>query len=137
MRIAIVGSGISGLICAHLLGKEYDVTLFESDSRPGGHVNTVKTKGQTGTFNVDTGFIVFNRENYPNFVRLIDKLNVSSQETRMGFSVRSENSGIEYSGESLVGLFGHWRNLTKPETLGYGDGYSQISQTRRKSSRPR
>ena len=96
MRIAIVGSGISGLICAHLLGKEYNVTLFESDSRPGGHVNTVKTKGQTGTFNVDTGFIVFNRENYPNFVRLIDKLNVSSQETRMGFSVRSENSGIEY-----------------------------------------
>ena len=94
MRIAIVGSGISGLICAHLLGKEYDVTLFESDSRPGGHVNTVKTSGQTGTFQVDTGFIVFNRENYPNFVRLIDKLNVSSQETRMGFSVRSENSEL-------------------------------------------
>ena len=118
MRIAIVGSGISGLICAHLLGKEYDITLFESNSRPGGHVNTVTTKGETGTFNVDTGFIVFNRENYPNFVRLIDKLNVSSQETRMGFSVRSENSGIEYSGESLVGLFGHWRNLTSPKHWG-------------------
>lgn len=111
MRIAIVGSGISGLICSYVLGKKYDVTLFESDSRPGGHVNTVRTKGRTGTFDIDTGFIVFNRENYPNFVRLIDKLNVSSQETRMGFSVRSESSGLEYSGESLIGLFGNWRNI--------------------------
>ena len=114
MRIAIVGSGISGLICAYLLGKEHDITVFESNSRPGGHVNTVKTEGKTGTFQVDTGFIVFNRENYPNFVRLLEKLNVPSQETRMGFSVRSENSGLEYSGESLVGLFGHLRNLTSP-----------------------
>ena len=112
MRIAIVGSGISGLICAHLLGEENEITLFESDSRPGGHVNTVQTKGRTGIFQVDTGFIVFNRENYPNFVRLLEKLKVVSQQTRMGFSVRSENTGIEYSGESIVGLLGHFRNLT-------------------------
>ena len=118
MRIAIVGSGISGLICAHLLGKKYDISLFEADSRAGGHVNTITTTGKTGTYNVDTGFIVFNRENYPNFVRLIDKLNVSSQETRMGFSVRSEISGLEYSGESLLGLFGHFRNLISPRHWG-------------------
>ncbi len=114
MRIAIIGSGISGLICAHLLGEENEITLFESDSRPGGHVNTVQTKGRTGIFQVDTGFIVFNRENYPNFVRLLEKLKVVSQQTRMGFSVRSENTGIEYSGESIVGLLGHFRNLTSP-----------------------
>ena len=118
MRIAIVGSGISGLICAHLLGKKYDISLFEADSRAGGHVNTITTTGKTVTYNVDTGFIVFNRENYPNFVRLIDKLNVSSQETRMGFSVRSEISGLEYSGESLLGLFGHFRNLISPRHWG-------------------
>ena len=62
MRIAVVGSGISGLICGHLLGQNHNITLFESDSRPGGHVNTVSTSGTTGTYNVDTGFIVFNRE---------------------------------------------------------------------------
>ena len=112
MRIAIVGSGISGLICAHLLGKNHHITLFEADSRPGGHVNTVTTKGRTGSYKIDTGFIVFNQENYPNFVRLLDNLKVPSQKTRMGFSVRSEISGLEYSGESLFGLFGHFRNLT-------------------------
>ena len=94
MRIAIVGSGISGLICGHLLGQNHNITLFESDSRPGGHVNTVSTSGTTGTYNVDTGFIVFNRENYPNFVRLLEKLEVPTHETRMGFSVRSEISGL-------------------------------------------
>ena len=74
MRIAIVGSGISGLICAHLLGKNHQITLFEADSRPGGHVNTVATKGLTGTYKIDTGFIVFNQENYPNFIRLLENL---------------------------------------------------------------
>jgi predicted NAD/FAD-binding protein len=114
MRIGIVGSGISGLICAYLLQKKHQVSLFEADSKPGGHVNTVTTKGKTGTFQVDTGFIVFNQENYPNFVRLLDKLEVPSQKTRMGFSVKSDTTGIEYNGESLTGLFGHLRNITNP-----------------------
>ena len=114
MRIGIVGSGISGLICAYLLQKNHHVSLFEADSKPGGHVNTVTTKGKTGTFQVDTGFIVFNQENYPNFVRLLDKLDVASQKTRMGFSVKSDTTGIEYNGESLTGLFGHLRNITNP-----------------------
>lgn len=114
MRIAIVGSGISGLVCAYLLSEHHDVSLFEADSKPGGHVNTVSTRGETGTFQVDTGFIVFNEENYPNFVRLLEKLKVASQETRMGFSVRSEQTGLEYSGESMIGLFGHPHNLINP-----------------------
>ena len=114
MRIAIVGSGISGLSCAYLLHPKHEVTLFESGSKAGGHVNTVLTKGKSGTFQVDTGFIVFNEANYPNFVRLLDQLGVQSQPTRMGFSVRSEKLSLEYSGENLVGLLGHPRNALDP-----------------------
>ena len=112
MKIAIVGSGISGLACAYLLKEDHEVTLFEADAKPGGHVNTVEVTGNTGTFQVDTGFIVFNEQNYPNFVKLLDQLGVESQDTRMGFSVRSEKLGLEYSGESFRGLFEHLRNLS-------------------------
>lgn len=114
MKIAIVGSGISGLACAYILKKDHEVTLYEADRKPGGHVNTVDVKGKTGNFAVDTGFIVFNEQNYPNFTRLLDLLGVESQVTRMGFSVRSDKLALEYSGESLRGLFGHLRNFTDP-----------------------
>ena len=112
MKIAIVGSGISGLGCAHLLKNNHHITLFEASDKPGGHVNTVDVSGKTGDYRVDTGFIVFNEQNYPNFVRLLELLEVDSQPTRMGFSVRSELTGIEYSGESIPGLFGGIRNIT-------------------------
>jgi len=115
MKIAIVGSGISGLGCAHLLKDIHEITLFEASDKPGGHVNTVNVAGRTGDYRVDTGFIVFNEQNYPNFVRLLQFLGVESQPTRMGFSVRSEMTGIEYSGESILGLFGGLRNLTDPK----------------------
>ena len=114
MKIAVVGSGISGLACTHLLKNDHDVTLYEADAKPGGHVNTVEVSGRTGTYQVDTGFIVFNEQNYPNFVKLLEQLGVESQPTRMGFSVRSEKPDIEYSGESFRGLFGHLRNLADP-----------------------
>ena len=115
MKIAIVGSGISGLGCAHLLKEDHEITLFEASHKPGGHVNTVDVAGRTGDYRVDTGFIVFNEHNYPNFVRLLELLGVESQPTRMGFSVRSQKTGIEYSGESILGLFGGLRNLTDPK----------------------
>ena len=67
MKFAIIGSGISGLACAHLLKKNHEVVLFEAANKPGGHVNTVDVKGRTGDYRVDTGFIVFNEQNYPNF----------------------------------------------------------------------
>jgi len=97
MKIAIVGSGISGLGCAHLLKDDHEIVLFEASEKPGGHVNTVDVAGRTGDYRVDTGFIVFNEQNYPNFVRLLQLLGVESQPTRMGFSVRSEKTVIEYS----------------------------------------
>ena len=114
MKIAVIGSGISGLGCAHLLKDDHEITLFEASHKPGGHVNTVDVAGRTGDYRVDTGFIVFNEQNYPNFIRLLELLGVDSQPTRMGFSVRSEKTGIEYSGESMLGLFGGIRNLTDP-----------------------
>ena len=118
MKLAVIGSGISGLACAHLLKKNHEIVLFEAANKPGGHVNTVDVNGRTGDYRVDTGFIVFNEQNYPNFVRLLEKLDVQSQPTRMGFSVRSERTGIEYSGESILGLFGGFKNLTDPKHWG-------------------
>ena len=110
MKIAVIGSGISGLICGYLLGKSHDLTIFEADSKPGGHVNTVEVQGSSGIQRVDTGFIVFNEENYPNFCRLLEVLEIESQTTRMGFSVSCERTGFEYSGETLKGFFGSMRN---------------------------
>ena len=112
MKVGIIGSGISGLICAYLLRHKFDVTLYESDDKPGGHVNTVEVISGGDTHKIDTGFIVFNESNYPNFIRLLENLEVESKKTRMGFSVRCANSGLEYSGESLQGLFGATQNLT-------------------------
>ena len=97
VKVGIIGSGISGLICAYLLRHKHEITLYESDIKPGGHVNTVKINDETGTHQIDTGFIVFNESNYPNFVRLLEHLKVESKKTRMGFSVRCADSGIEYS----------------------------------------
>ena len=74
MRIAIIGTGISGLTCAHLLGSRHDVTVFERDDRPGGHTNTVRVELGDEVHDVDTGFIVYNELNYPGLVRLFECL---------------------------------------------------------------
>ncbi len=66
MRVAIVGAGISGLTCAHLLHRDHELVIFEAGERPGGHANTVRVETEGGAYDVDTGFIVFNDRNYPN-----------------------------------------------------------------------
>ena len=116
MKIAIIGSGISGLTCAYLLDPDHEVTVFERGDRVGGHTNTVDatvtdTVGRSETFAVDTGFIVFNEGNYPNFVTLLDRLGVASQPSEMSFSVMSESSGLEYRGTNLNTLYAQRRNL--------------------------
>ena len=78
MRVAIIGSGIAGLATAHLLCREHEITLFESNSRVGGHVHTVEVESKHGTINIDTGFIVYNEQNYPNFVKLIQELDIQT-----------------------------------------------------------
>lgn len=114
MRIAIVGAGVSGLVCAHLLHDEHEITVFEAEDRPGGHSHTVEVDEDGTSIPVDTGFIVFNRQNYPNFARLLERLGVASQPSPMGFSVRNERSGLEYAGKSLNTLFSQRRNLLRP-----------------------
>ncbi len=114
MKIAIVGAGVSGLVCAYVLSRRHEVTLIESDSRLGGHTHTHRVVHENKTLNVDSGFIVFNERNYPNFSALLRQLGVPSRPTTMSFSVKHEPSAIEYGGLSLAGLFAQRRNLARP-----------------------
>ncbi len=113
-RIAVVGSGISGLSSAWLLSQRHDVTLFEQADRLGGHSNTVLVDGPNGQVAVDTGFIVFNRATYPNLVALFDHLGVATREAEMSFSVSRHNGGFEYAGTSLGSLFAQPINAVRP-----------------------
>jgi predicted NAD/FAD-binding protein len=114
MKIAIVGSGIAGLASAYLLAKGHEVTVFEANDYIGGHTHTVTVDDEGAPLHIDTGFIVFNEWTYPNFIRLLEKLGVDSKPSRMGFSVCCETDGIEYSGDSLSGLFAQRANLLNP-----------------------
>jgi len=110
----VVGSGVSGLVCAHLLSPRHDVVLLEADARVGGHVHTVDVAEPGGKVAVDTGFIVFNTRTYPNFVRLLSRLGVASQESDMSFSVRSDRRDFEYGSKNLSDLYAQRRNLLSP-----------------------
>jgi len=118
LDIAVIGSGISGLSCAHYLSRQHRVTVFEAGTQIGGHTATVDVKLGTRRYAVDTGFIVYNDWTYPNFIALLDELGVSSRPTEMGFSVNDIESGLEYSGSSINTLFAQRRNLASPRFLG-------------------
>lgn len=114
--LAIVGTGISGLGCAHFLHRDFDVTLFEQNRYTGGHTNTVTVpeRGTARPLPIDTGFMVFNYETYPQLTRLFAQLDVPVKKTDMSFSVRHEDTGLEFSGSSLNHLFCQRRNLLRP-----------------------
>ena len=114
MKVAIIGSGISGLTCAYLLNRQHEVTVFESSDWIGGHTHTVDVEVKGERFAIDTGFIVFNDWTYPNFIRLLDQLGVTSQPTEMSFSVQDPQTGTEYNGKNLNSLFAQRRNLLSP-----------------------
>ncbi|MHC4974017.1 MAG: NAD(P)/FAD-dependent oxidoreductase [Planctomycetota bacterium] len=114
MRIAIVGSGISGMVAAYHLQRAHEITVFEANDYVGGHTNTVEVRQAGRTYAVDTGFIVFNDRTYPNFERLLSELGVAWQPTEMSFSVKCERTGLEYNGSSLNRLFAQRRNLLRP-----------------------
>jgi predicted NAD/FAD-binding protein len=118
MKIAVVGGGVSGLVTAHVLGRDHDITLFEADDRLGGHAHTVEVEVDGTQHAVDTGFIVYNEANYPGFVALLDELGVASQPTSMSFSVTDDASGLQYRGSNLRSLFAQRRNLRRPEFIG-------------------
>ncbi len=114
MKIAIVGSGISGLTCAHYLFREHEVHVFEASDRLGGHTHTVEVKAQSGTYAIDTGFIVFNDWTYPHFIKLLTELGVKWKDSSMSFSVKVQKNGLEYNGNSLNTLFAQRINLFRP-----------------------
>ena len=117
MRLAVVGTGISGLVCGHLLHGEHDLTLFEAGDHVGGHTLTTRVEEGDREHWVDAGFIVYNEVNYPNFVRLLERLEVETQPTSMSFSVRDDHAGLEYCGTSINTLFAQRRNLLRPSFL--------------------
>ena len=114
MKIAIIGSGISGNTIAHHLHAKHEITVFEAESHIGGHTHTHQIVHEGKTFHVDTGFIVFNDRTYPNFIKLLNEVNVAWQPSSMSFSVRCEKTGLEYNGTSLNSLFAQRLNLFKP-----------------------
>jgi uncharacterized protein len=118
MKIAIIGSGISGLTLAHHLHQQHDITVFEANSHIGGHTHTHAIDLFGKSYNVDTGFIVFNDRTYPNFNQLLDELRVPWQNSHMSFSVRNEDTGLEYNGTTINSLFAQRRNFLKPSFYG-------------------
>ncbi len=117
MRIAIVGTGVSGLVAAHLLHREHEIAVYEAAARVGGHSNTIRVDDAKGTHWVDTGFIVFNDRNYPSFERLLAELGVETQPSHMSFSVSDGRGKFEYAGTPL-GLFARPAHLLSPSFLG-------------------
>ena len=96
MKIAIVGSGISGLVCAHLLHPRHEITVFEADDRIGGHTNTVDVSVDGEQVAVDTGFIVCNEHTYPNFLELLRQIGVETKRSDMSFGVANTRTGLEW-----------------------------------------
>ncbi|TNF37316.1 MAG: FAD-dependent oxidoreductase [Gammaproteobacteria bacterium] len=114
MKIAIIGTGISGNVLAYQLHKEHDITVFEANDYIGGHTHTHDIELQGRQYAIDTGFIVFNYKTYPQFTRLLDELGVAVQKSRMSFSVKCELTGLEYNGNNLNSLFAQRSNLFRP-----------------------
>ena len=117
LNIAVIGSGISGLTTAHLLSRKHNITLFEKNDYIGGHTHTHSIEEEGTIYNVDSGFIVYNENTYPNFIKLLDSLNVKRQHSSIGFSVKSYNKDFEYSGNSLSAVFSKKSNLFNPYFL--------------------
>jgi len=115
VNIAVVGAGVSGLVCALGLGRYHSVTVFEAANRPGGHAHTVDVHDGSSSIVIDTGFIVFNFAHYPLLSALFDSLGVSSQPSDMSFSVRCDVTGFEFSGSNLNTFFAQRSNLLRPD----------------------
>ncbi|MEK6218120.1 MAG: FAD-dependent oxidoreductase [Psychrobacter sp.] len=136
-HIAIIGSGISGLTCAHYLAAQFEVTVFEASDYIGGHVNTIDVTLQDGKkakpnkveeSAIDTGFIVFNERTYPNFFRLLYELQVPFQATDMSFSVKNTARHFEYNGHTLNTLLSQRKNILNPKFWGFMNDILQFNK---------
>lgn len=117
MRIGVIGGGISGLVAAHLLSRDHTVELFEANDYIGGHTHTEEVDRPDGSYRINTGFIVFNEANYPNFVKLLKRLKVGYQPAPMSFSVCSRQPELEYGFATLDTIFAQRRNLLSPRFI--------------------
>ena len=117
-RVAVIGSGISGLAAAHALASQARVTLFEAGRHFGGHSHTVDLRLEGVAHGVDTGFLVFNHRTYPQLVALFQRLGVETAPSDMSFSVQVPHEGLEWSGSDLNAVFAQRRNLLRPRFLG-------------------
>jgi len=113
-KVAIIGTGISGLSCAYLLNKKYDIKVYEANDQIGGHTATKNVVVNKTTYAIDTGFIVYNEWTYPNFIKWMQKLNVETQPTEMSFSVKNIKTKMEYNGNTINSLFAQRRNIFSP-----------------------
>ena len=107
MRIAVIGSGISGMVFAYLLGQDHDIVMYEANDYIGGHTNTIDVSIGGISYPVDTGFIVFNEKTYPNFIKLMRLVGVAWQPSNMSFSVQCDRTGLVFCPSTLNALFRH------------------------------
>lgn len=117
MKIAIIGTGISGLTCAWHLHRQHDITVYEANDYIGGHTATVDVSVASGDYAIDTGFIVFNDRTYPRFEHLLSEIGISGDPTEMSFSIHNDSNGLEYNGHSLASMFAQKRNMVNPRFL--------------------
>jgi len=113
-KVAIIGTGIAGMTCAYLLHNKADIVVYEANDYVGGHTATKNVNVDDRNYAIDTGFIVYNEWTYPNFIKLMADLGVQTQATEMSFSVKNNDSGLEYNGNTLNSLFAQRRNLLSP-----------------------
>ncbi|MGB0889808.1 MAG: NAD(P)-binding protein, partial [Solirubrobacterales bacterium] len=113
-RIAVIGAGVSGLTAAHRLSSTHEVSVFESEPRLGGHSSTIFVETDSGAQPIDTGFIVFNDRNYPNFNELLDEIGAEHVPSNMSFSVSDESGDFEYAGSSPNALYATRSNIVNP-----------------------
>ena len=114
MKIAVIGSGISGNVAAYHLNKNHDITVYEANDYIGGHTHTHSINHKGKQFSVDTGFIVLNHKTYPNFIALLKELGVEEQLSTMSFGSKCEKTGLEYMGSTINSLFAQRRNIFRP-----------------------
>jgi predicted NAD/FAD-binding protein len=116
-KLAIIGTGVAGMGCGHLLQRKYDLTFFEKNDYVGGHTNTITVDEDGSPVYMDTGFMVFNYETYPNLCRLFEEIKAPVKKTDMSFSVQHVQSGLEYCGSGLNGLFAQRKNIFSPRYI--------------------